>query len=62
MAHPNRLNSAALDLRPDTATADELKAAMRQLAAGISVLTAGTGDSKTGATVTNHRQSSSISI
>lgn len=53
MAHPNRLNSAALDLPPDTATADELKAAMRQLAAGISVLTAGTGDNKTGATVTS---------
>ena len=53
MAHPNRLNSAALDLIPNTATADELKAAMRQLAAGISVLTTGTGDARTGATVTS---------
>ncbi|OYR16485.1 flavin reductase family protein [Brucella grignonensis] len=53
MAHPNRLNSAALDLIPGTATADELKAAMRQLAAGISVLTTGTGNAKTGATVTS---------
>jgi len=53
MAHPNRLNSAALDLTPETATADELKTAMRQLAAGISVVTVGTGDTKTGATVTS---------
>jgi flavin reductase (DIM6/NTAB) family NADH-FMN oxidoreductase RutF len=53
MAHPNRLNSSALDLIPNTATADELKAAMRQLAAGISVLTTGTGDARTGATVTS---------
>lgn len=53
MAFSNRLNSAELDLIPGTATADELKAAMRQLAAGISVLTAGTGDARTGATVTS---------
>ncbi|OYR12090.1 flavin reductase family protein [Brucella thiophenivorans] len=53
MAHPNRLNSTALDLVPETATADELKAAMRQLAAGISVVTVGTGEAKTGATVTS---------
>ena len=50
MAHPNRLNSAALDLIPNTAMADELKAAMRQLAAGISVLTTGTGATVTSAT------------
>lgn len=41
------------DASDETVSADELKAAMRQLAGGISVVTAGIDDSRTGATVTS---------
>lgn len=53
MAHPNRLNFETPDAPGAMATADELKAAMRQLAAGICVVSVGTGEAKTGATVTS---------
>ena len=51
------MGEKALRLVEDTAdiavSPDELKAAMRQLAGGVSVVTAGFGDGRTGATVTS---------
>ncbi len=41
------------DKADTTATPNELKAAMRQLVGGVSVVTAGTGENRTGATVTS---------
>lgn len=49
MAYPLRDKA---DISSDV-TADELKGAMRHLAAGVSVITAGIGDNRTGATVTS---------
>jgi flavin reductase (DIM6/NTAB) family NADH-FMN oxidoreductase RutF len=39
--------------RPSPVTANELKSAMRNLSGGVSIITAGVGDERTGATVTS---------
>ena len=47
--HFNRRNTALLDHPAD---ADSLKAALRTLGGGVSIITAGEGETRTGATVT----------
>jgi flavin reductase (DIM6/NTAB) family NADH-FMN oxidoreductase RutF len=52
-ARPHGRNPFPLDLGHDASTALGLKHAMRHLVGGVCVITAGTGDDRTGATVTS---------